>query len=96
MAGLLDGLINILLSFFAKIFFWVLNGIVAAIDEQLAPIANAIPALDNEYGSVLYQYFNLVNYFVPLSWILTLLTAYFVIVLGVLLVQWITKFIPTL
>ena len=93
---MLDGLINILLSFFGKIFFWILNGIVAAVDKLLQPVADAIPQLDNQYGNALLQYFNVINYFIPLSWLLTLLTAYFIIVLGVMLVQWITKFIPTL
>lgn len=81
---------------FKKIFLWILQGIVNAIDPYLAPVAQALPNLSNNYQAAFVPYLQMINFFVPLDVIMLLVTAYFAIVIGVMIVQWIVKFIPTL
>lgn len=93
---MLDGLVFLLLKFFYKIFLWILQGILNFIDPYFARAAEAVPHLGAGYGDALLEYIAVINYFIPLTWLLGLVIAYVTITLIVLAVQWIVKFIPTL
>jgi hypothetical protein len=82
-----------LASFFSALWDWIVSKVHDPVNSMLQPIADKMPDLSFETGA-LVAYASYVNEWIPLGYIITLVSLYYTVVLVFIAVKFVLKLLP--
>ena len=88
-------IIEYVLEALKKVFDWILDFFLEAVNSLLEPVVDSVPDLSQFWGDNFSAFLYHANNWVDLGLLATLATAYFIFILGMIIVKLVLKlFVP--